>query len=158
MKIIDLNLNYADIRDRIEIDKAQFKISQWAELTGTSRNVISNIHGKSGKHNPSLQYIIAVSRATGKSVEWYLYGQKDLKNTVCPTCGNWSEDVKEACRKLREIMESGDDLARETILNNLDLIGRGVGKGAGRPGKKDLPQSRTDMEPPARKRKQTAAR
>ncbi len=118
MKIIELSLNYDEIRKRIEIDKARYKVKKWSELTGTSRNVISNIHGKAGKHNPSLQYIIAVARATGKPVEWYLYGEVQrfpalIEEPHMPyqvldpdDPRFWPEDVKNICKKVKKIIES----------------------------------------------------
>ena len=119
MKKIDLSLNFDEIRKRIEIDKSQYKPGEWAKLIGLSKQNISNIHGKAGKYEPSLQYIIAVARATGKPVEWYLYGEKaslriqeppdsydKRKARHCEFCGNMSEEVKELCKKVKEIIES----------------------------------------------------
>ena len=158
MKKINLNLNPNEIRNRIELDKDQYGSSEWAQKLGVSPNVVSNIHGKSKNHDPSLQYVVAVARFTGKPIEWYLYGQGSQESAKCPTCGNWSDEVRDACRKLQEIMEFGDDVAKETILNNLDLIRRGMTKRAGHKAKKDLPGMQPDTELPRRKRKQTAAR
>ncbi|MBN1548151.1 MAG: helix-turn-helix transcriptional regulator [Syntrophaceae bacterium] len=107
---------------------------------------------------PSLENIITICDVFGCSADWLLTGSDTLQFKICPVCGDWSNEVKEACRKLHEIMESGDDRARETIMNNLDLIGRGMTKRAGRKGKKDLPEMQTEPALPARKGKQTAAR
>lgn len=158
MKIIDLSLDYDQIRKRIEIDKAQYKVAKWAEITGNSRNVISNIHGKSGKHKPSLQYIIAVAKATGKPIEWYLYGLEAPITGKCPICGDWTDEVREACRKLQEIMESGDEETKSTILGTLNVYRRSIEKKGKRKAKKDLPDVQPEVQHHGVKRKQTAAR
>ncbi len=69
------------IRERIEVDKNLYKPGVWAEMVGVSVNVVSNIHGKS-KRNPSLEYIVAVSLATGKSVDHYLWGKKEKEERL----------------------------------------------------------------------------
>jgi hypothetical protein len=84
MKKIDLDLNFDSIRKRIELDKSSFKPSDWSEFIGVSSNIISNIHGKT-KQNPSLEYIIAVSKATKKSIEYYLWGNsRNLNDDLKP--------------------------------------------------------------------------
>lgn len=85
MKKIDLNLNYNEIRTRIEKDKNKFKPGKWAENIGVSPATISNVHGKS-KQNPSLEYVIAVAKFTKKSIEYFLWGEEenseaDIENT-----------------------------------------------------------------------------
>ena len=74
MNKVHLTLNYDEIKKRIEVDKASHSVKEWAKLVGMSSASISNIHGKSAKAKPSLEYIIAVAKVTGKHVEWYLYG------------------------------------------------------------------------------------
>ena len=64
-----MNLNYNEIRNRIEIDIGKMGSKGWADLIGVSINVVSNIHGKAGKHYPSLQYVVAVARVTGKPID-----------------------------------------------------------------------------------------
>jgi transcriptional regulator with XRE-family HTH domain len=73
MKKIDLRLDFDKIRSRIDLERESYKPGAWAELIGVSLNVVSNIHGKT-KQNPSLEYIVAVSKATGRSVDYYLFG------------------------------------------------------------------------------------
>ena len=53
-----------------------YKRSAWAEKVGVTINVVSNIHGASAKQNPSLNYILAVSIATGKPMDYYLWGEE----------------------------------------------------------------------------------
>ena len=73
MSKIDLSLDIDKIRRRLEDDQKGFKPSEWAKRVGVSKNVVTNIHGAT-RQRPSLEYIVAVSRFTGKPVEWYLYG------------------------------------------------------------------------------------
>ncbi len=75
MSKINLNLDFDAIRERIDKEKEGLKPSFWADKVGVSRNVITNIHG-SIKQKPSLEYIVAVSVATSKSIEYYLWGEK----------------------------------------------------------------------------------
>ena len=123
MKLIDLSLDYNEIRKRIEIDKAHYKAGEWAKLTGASKNVISNIHGRSGRHNPSLPYIIAVARVTGKPIEWYLYGKQPEDQVKAVTeeafMAQWPEEIKNACRQLKEILLSDHPVIKPALLSNL---------------------------------------
>lgn len=79
MKKIDLQLNFSAIRQRIENQKMHYKPGVWADMVGVSKSVVSNVHGTT-KQNPSLEYIIAVSRATGRSVDHYLWGDPSEQN------------------------------------------------------------------------------
>ena len=97
------------------------------------------------------------SQQYGVPYTWLITGIKTQEVTQCPTCGNWSDEVKEACRKLREILESGDEKAKITILNNLDLIRGSVTKRAGRKSKKALPESQAEVPPSGKRKKSTAA-
>ncbi len=140
MKIVELHLNYDEIRKRIELDKSEYKPGEWAVLTGASKNVISNIHGKAGKHNPSLQYIIAVARATGKPIEWYLYGEKrpDAAPKVAEHqaqykteeefMAQWPEEIRAACRQLKAIMLSNHPWIKPALLSNLAAFQYSVDK------------------------------
>ena len=114
MKKIDLQLNFDAIRERIELEKKCFKPGAWAEMVGVSVNVVSNVHGKT-KQNPSLEYIIAVAKVTGKSVDYFLWGTESEKPQK-----NESNNV--TIIKHQELVSEFDD--QETgIKNNLRLIG-----------------------------------
>lgn len=76
MKKFGLNLDFDAIRERIEEDKKPYKPGVWANMVGVSVNIVSNVHGKTNQ-NPSLEYIIAVSLATGKPVDYYLFGNTE---------------------------------------------------------------------------------
>lgn len=52
------------------------KPSKWAEKVGVSRNVVANIHGGT-QQKPSLEYIAAVSRSTGRSMNYLLWGEEE---------------------------------------------------------------------------------
>ena len=129
MKKINLNLNYNEIRNRIEIDIGKMGSKGWADLIGVSINVVSNIHGKAGKHYPSLQYVVAVARVTGKPIDWYLYGKmpenqniqkisepRDEHNTADPSntgaCPIKCDDVlRDICRDVKHVMEEDGEFA-----------------------------------------------
>lgn len=141
MKKFDLNLDYGKIRKRIDIDIGDTRPKDWAKRTGVSINVVSNIHGKSGKHYPSLQYIIAVSRVTGKPVEWYLYGEKPENHTVHNVADSRTqyvaypdsldtlpEDIKNACRQVRDILLSDHPVIKPALLSNLAAFKHSVEK------------------------------
>lgn len=121
MKKIDLGLNFDEIRKRIEIDKSQYKSGEWAKKIGLSKQNISNIHGEKGKNDPSLQYIIAVARTTGKSIEWYLYGEDEptKKETPAQPPNRRSYDKNaEMANAVKYIMEtfSSDDMEKKVFL------------------------------------------
>ena len=85
MKKRNINLDYKSIRKRIENEKQNFKPKEWAEKVGVSLNIVSNIHGKTAQ-NPSLEYIISVAKATGKTVDYFLYGDEEkLKPSDTPS-------------------------------------------------------------------------
>ncbi len=47
----------------------------WAEKIGVKINVVSNIHSARARQNPSLNYILAVSLATRKPMDYFLWGR-----------------------------------------------------------------------------------
>ena len=73
MPKLDVQLDFDAIRDRIEIFKRIHTTSFWAELVNVSPALIVKIHGKE-QQNPSLEYVVAVALATGKSVDYFLWG------------------------------------------------------------------------------------
>jgi hypothetical protein len=138
MKKLELNLNYSEIKTRIEADKAQYKVKKWAELVGSSIATISNIHGKKGKVKPSIEYIVAVSRATGKPVEWYLYGEEKngqrVKEAPCEynpdrdPMHEWPPEVKKACHQLKNILLSNHPVIKPALLSNLAAFEHSIEK------------------------------
>lgn len=80
---LDTSWDYEKIRQRIELDMAGHKPADWARKVGVRINVVSNVHGKS-QRNPSMLYVLAVARATGKPPEWYLYGETPAARPVNP--------------------------------------------------------------------------
>ncbi len=74
MKKIYLEIDYEAVKRRLEKEMEGYSRTDWAEKVGVKINVVSNIHSARGKQNPSLSYILAVSVATGKSMEYYLWG------------------------------------------------------------------------------------
>lgn len=81
MSKINLKLDFEAIRERIEKDKSLYKPSIWADRVGVSRNIVTNVHGAI-KQQPSLEYIVAVSKATEKSVDYYLWGKEEGSSTL----------------------------------------------------------------------------
>jgi len=47
----------------------------WADKIGVKINVVSNIHSAKARQNPSLNYILAVSLATRKPMDYFLWGR-----------------------------------------------------------------------------------
>jgi hypothetical protein len=134
-KVIELNLNPDEIKKRIALDKGDIKNNKWAALLHVSPSLISQIHPKGAdkpSKTPSLEYIIAVSRYTGKSLEWYLYGE----NTPAPLrklhdvnqhpllgdpqfWSNWSDEDIRLCQQLKRILDSNHPVAKPAIISNL---------------------------------------
>ncbi len=136
MNYFKLPLKFKEIRERIEIDSNKYEAGKWAELIKVKKSLISNVHGKNKKQNPPLPYIIAVAQFTGKPIEWYLYGSPQTTHTVAESgagynenfmCG-WTEEQKEACRILKEILDSGDKIAIAAILSNLAAFRESIRK------------------------------
>ena len=133
MKKLHLIFNYSEIKARIEIDKDQYKVGEWAKNVGMSVPSISNIHGKSSRINPSLEYVIAVARFTGKPVEWYLYGDAKpevhlVKEPSAPyDCGeHWSDEDIHRCKQLKKILDSNHPIIKPAIISNLDAFEHGI--------------------------------
>ena len=113
MKKIDLKLEFDAIRKRIEEDKNTHKPGVWAELVGVSGSVVSNVHGKS-QQKPSLEYIVAVSKATGKSVDYYLWGpQADQEKP---------EDLKDSQNPLNRFKDSEKGLVLMERLATIESV------------------------------------
>lgn len=111
MRKFDLGLDYNAIRQRIEIDKADIRPSDWARKVGVSLAAVSNIHSPGTLQPPSLQYVIAVARATGKPLEWYLYGE--LQEAEAKTSGPSAN---------REAAEPAGNISRQRIHTDVDRI------------------------------------
>ena len=136
MNKIDLHLEFNKIRERIEIDKSVYKPGRWAESIGVSKTLVSNIHGKSKRQYPPLPYVFAVSKFTGKPIEWYLYGDKPAADALiaepragyqsgshrCPFCGEMSEEIKDLCKKVKDILESGQSVIVDALKSNIEAF------------------------------------
>jgi len=115
MKKYNLKLNYPDIIARIENEREfqELKPGKWADKVGVTINVVSNIHGKT-KQKPSLEYIIAVSRATQKPVEYFLYGEDINKNR---NEVNEKGPIGDLLSMTKEILVSNTDYATSLSAN-----------------------------------------
>jgi FtsZ-binding cell division protein ZapB len=138
MKKINLKLNFKEIVSRIdnEIKYQELKPAEWAAKVGVTTNIVSNIHGKTGQ-NPSLEYIIAVSRATGKSIEYYLYGNDLYKNTddnkkmIHESAGLFTAKEQtsalgQAVDMLATVLGSGDRVFVQALMSNLIAFSEAV--------------------------------
>lgn len=134
MSKIDLSLEFDKIRRRIEDDQKEFKPSEWAKRIGVSKNVVTNIHGAT-RQRPSLEYIVAVSRFTGKPIEWYLYGtpaeqekqqevvKADLDSERPEFCGTeWTEEDILYCKQLKRILDSKHPVIIPMLVSNLAAL------------------------------------
>ena len=75
MKKFHINIDYNKVLQRIEKEKEGYSRTEWANKVGVRINVVSNIHGANAKQNPSLNYILAVSVATRKPMDYFLWGR-----------------------------------------------------------------------------------
>jgi hypothetical protein len=121
-KLLDLGLNFKEIRKRIDAEKGDTANNIWAEYIKVSKSLISKIHPKRhGKapQAPSLEYVIAVAKITGKSTDWYLYGETPENQPVHKAAelqarykseeeflSQWPEEIRNACYQLKDILLS----------------------------------------------------
>ncbi len=115
MSRIKINVDFDLVRDRINDYYKRYKPAEWAKNIGVSKNVVSNIHGAT-KQKPSLEYIVAVSIFTRKSVDYYLWGNKDKGLAVSPP---------KLIQRASKILTSGNSNAAttlETHINQLEAI------------------------------------
>ncbi len=75
MKKFHINIDYNKVLQRIEKEMEGYSRTEWANKVGVRINVVSNIHGANAKQNPSLNYILAVSVATRKPMDYFLWGR-----------------------------------------------------------------------------------
>lgn len=75
MKNIRIDIDYNEILHRIEKEMEGYSRTEWANKVGVRINVVSNIHGANARQNPSLNYILAVSVATRKPMDYFLWGR-----------------------------------------------------------------------------------
>jgi hypothetical protein len=73
--------------------------------------------------------------------QWLIADKEDAgvsQKRTYPTCEGLSSEVREGCMKLQEILESGDEVARNAILNSLELCWRSMDKKEKRPRQKKV--------------------
>ena len=127
MKKINVSLKFDEIRERIEEFKKDIKPGVWADKLGVSINVVSNIHGKT-KQKPSLEYIIAVSQVTGKSVDYFLWGKK-IGNNEINNKFKIPKKGQDAINALLEIENIDEQTFRRTVAD-LEFIADKLKEGA----------------------------
>jgi len=73
--------------------------------------------------------------------QWLIADKEDAgvsQKRTYPTCEGLSLEVREECMKLQEILASGDEVARNAILNSLELCWRSMDKKEKRPRQKKV--------------------
>jgi transcriptional regulator with XRE-family HTH domain len=75
MKNIYVDIDFKKVLQRIEKEMEGYSRTEWANKVGVKINVVSNIHGANAKQNPSLNYILAVSVAIRKPMDYLLWGR-----------------------------------------------------------------------------------
>ena len=80
MKKYHIDINFKDVLRRIEKEMEGYSRTEWANKVGVKINVVSNIHSAKASQNPSLNYILAVSVATGKPMDYFFMGTRFLPN------------------------------------------------------------------------------
>ena len=132
---IDLDFDFGEIRERIERDfRGKYNQVEWANNVKVTQGLVSNVHkkDKNKRSNPSLEYVIAVARFTGKPVEWYLYGtpaeqekqqevvKADLDSERPEFCGTeWTEEDILYCKQLKRILDSKHPVIIPMLVSNL---------------------------------------
>ena len=95
MKKINVDINFKEVIHRIEKEMEGYSRTAWAEKVGVKINVVSNIHGANARQNPSLNYILAVSVATRKPMDYFLWGR-----VILPTVRSSGYDGKRGCKNI----------------------------------------------------------
>lgn len=75
MKNIYVDIDFKKVLQRIEKEMEGYSRTEWANKVGVKINVVSNIHGANARQNPSLNYILAVSVATRKPMDYFIWGR-----------------------------------------------------------------------------------
>ena len=93
MKNSHVDIDFDEVLKRIEKEMEGYSRTEWANKVGVRINVVSNIHGANARQNPSLNYILAVSVATRKPMDYFLWGRASYQPSDLPDMM-----VKEAVR------------------------------------------------------------
>jgi transcriptional regulator with XRE-family HTH domain len=94
----------------------------FADKIGVDRSTVSR--WCAGKTIPDLKQAIAISQNLNISLDSLLLGKEPGGDFMC----GWDEESIEACKVLKEILESGDKMARAAILSNLDAFKDSIDK------------------------------
>jgi transcriptional regulator with XRE-family HTH domain len=120
-KIIILNMFSKRLKELI---KSRLKITQkaFADKIGVDEGYLSMVlHGKSG---PSADMIAGIFLEYGEHLNWLLTGQwpcaapevADERECICST---FSDEIKKACRDVKEILDSDDQVAALALRTNI---------------------------------------
>jgi hypothetical protein len=107
MKKFHINLDFNEILKRIEKEMESYSRTEWAKKVGVRINVVSNIHGANASQHPSLNYILAVSVATRKPMDYFLWGRASYISTELPaTMVKEHENTYSGVDPSKDIMDS----------------------------------------------------
>lgn len=113
-----------------------------------------NNRAKSGTIKiPLIEYCVQ----RGFSIDKWLYDDSEVVDAY-PTGEGVFLNIREECMKLQEILESGDEEARNAILGTLNMCRRSVETKGKQKTKKELPDVQHEAQPQGMKRKRTTAR
>ena len=106
MKNIYVDIDFKKVLQRIEKEMEGYSRTEWANKVGVKINVVSNIHGANARQKPSLNYILAVSVATRRPMDYFLWGRSSYISYELP-----DTMVKEDEKTYSDIDSSKDIMA-----------------------------------------------
>lgn len=71
---------------------------------------------KTGKFKPSLDVLLKITQLYEVSLDWLLTGENP---NISDTMSTWPEDVRDACLKAKEIIESKDPVVTPVLMSNI---------------------------------------
>lgn len=129
MSKIDLGLDFQAIMARINKEKDKCERGEWRKKINVSSKIITNVHGKV-EQKPSIEYIIAVARGTGRPIEYYLWGDEENQNEIRLSMGGKSLDknknISDLLESARRVLNSGHPMAVEALERNIKYFAHAI--------------------------------
>jgi len=97
-----------------------YKPAEWAKKLGISKNIVTNVHGAI-RQKPSLEYIVAVSKAVGKSVEYLLWGDITKNDKIADP-----PEITDLLEGARRVLTSGNPVAFSALERNIRYFDQAV--------------------------------
>lgn len=89
-------------------------VFEFANMIGSDKETVRKwSKGSSLPRSSELLKIVAIRPDI--SLDWLLLGKDSSQEFMC----EWNEEAVEACKALKEIIESGDAVAKAAIMSNL---------------------------------------